>query len=103
METKVHVAKQSGTCTLQPNEQTQDPVTINGTTFNRSTWSDVGAGNLYEGMVFSTEKNGSCYLLTLFTHSCNLGFDCSAGHQNPVDKKLLEKNFVHMMQTFTLQ
>ncbi len=46
-------------------------VTINGTTFTRTTTSGVGAGQLYQGIDYATTKNGTCYRIFLFTHSTN--------------------------------
>ena len=43
--------------------------TVAGLTFNKNTWSDAGAGNVYQGVVYSTRKENNCYAITLFIHS----------------------------------
>jgi hypothetical protein len=50
---------------------TSTTVVINGVNFERENWSDVGAGNLYQGIDYTTIRNGLCYQVTLFTHSTN--------------------------------
>ena len=46
-------------------------VQIDGVIFERRTTSDVGAGQLYQGVDYMTTKNGVCYNVFLFTHSTN--------------------------------
>jgi hypothetical protein len=75
-------------------------VTINGVTYDTNEWSGVGAGNLYQGTTYSTVHDNSCYLITLYMHSCNLGPDCYAGHTTPFDKKPLVNVLNDMVQTF---
>ncbi len=74
--------------------------TINGASYQRYDWSGVGAGNLYQGTTYSTTHNNSCYVVTLYMHSCNLGPDCSEGHTQSFEKKPLEDIFSTMMQSF---
>ena len=50
---------------------TSTKVTINGIIFERQNWDDVGAGNLYQGIDYTAVVGGSCYRVSLFTHSTN--------------------------------
>lgn len=47
------------------------PVSINGVVWNRETTSDVGAGNLYQEVVYTTVRGSKCYRVDLFLHSTN--------------------------------
>jgi hypothetical protein len=38
---------------------------------NKHKWSGVGAGQLYQGVDYSIEKDRKCYQFSLFTHSAN--------------------------------
>lgn len=44
---------------------------INGISFERGTWGEAAAGNLYQGIDYTTIRNGLCYRVGLFTHSAN--------------------------------
>ena len=46
-------------------------VVVNGVNFERQNWSGVGAGNLYQGINYTTGVSGSCYRISLYTHSTN--------------------------------
>jgi len=46
-------------------------VTINGVKFARLLTGGVGAGNLYQGIDYTTTRNNLCYRVSLFTHSTN--------------------------------
>jgi hypothetical protein len=50
---------------------TSTRVAINGVNFERENWSDIGAGNLYQGADYTTIRNGLCYRVGLFTRSTN--------------------------------
>jgi len=44
---------------------------INGVNFERGSWGEAAAGNLYEGIDYTTIRNNLCYRIGLFTHSAN--------------------------------
>jgi hypothetical protein len=44
---------------------------INGVSFTRTTTEGVGAGNIYQGIDYTTTRSGLCYRISLFTHSTN--------------------------------
>ena len=98
-ETKIHVGVQKDAC---PDSQSpKTAVTINNTQFQKFDWSGVGAGNLYQGTTYETmHGNFSCYIITLYMHSCNLGPDCSPGHAKSFDKQPLVDVFEKMLGTF---
>ncbi len=73
---------------------------INGVTFQRGDGSGVGAGNLYQGSVYTTVRNGSCYRLTGVMHSCNLGPDCGEGRTAPFDKQKVQGMLEGIVGTF---
>ncbi len=89
-------------CPRDPSETPPSAATLGGTSFERSTWNGVGAGNLYEGTTYRLHRDNVCYALTLFIHSCNLGPDCGAGHDQPYDRAPLEALFDQAVATFTL-
>jgi len=99
LNAKFHIAKEQ---TCPPISDTTS-VTINRVTFKKSNWSDVGAGNLYEGVTYFTQKDGSCYLLSGYMHSCNLQDACPEDHRKAFDKQLLLAIFEQMAATFKLQ
>lgn len=57
--------------------------TVNGRQFMRTDFDGVGAGNRYRGQTYAIERGGSCVVVTLYTHSCNLGPDCGPDRQEP--------------------
>jgi len=46
----------------------QATTTFNGISYSRGVWSGVGAGNLYQGIDYTTSWNGLCQEITLYTH-----------------------------------
>jgi hypothetical protein len=46
-------------------------ITINSVAFTRTLTGGVGAGNIYQGIDYTTTRNNLCYRVTLFTHSTN--------------------------------
>ncbi len=59
------------TCTANDLVATWATTTIAQHEFSVGNWSDVGAGNLYQGTDYITQHNGLCYRISLFTHSTN--------------------------------
>ena len=98
-EAKVNVAVQPKCPTLS-SATTTDTVTKNGVTYATADWNGVGAGNLYQGRTYTTMHDNSCFILTLYMHSCNLGPDCYAGHTTPFDKQPLITVFENMVSSF---
>lgn len=57
---------------------------INATKFTRTEWDGVGAGNRYQGETYTLARDKDCLVITLYTHSCNLGgSDCGDDHALP--------------------
>ncbi len=98
-EAKVSAAVQP-TCPTLTGATTTGIVVRNGVSFSTADWSGVGAGNLYQGRTYTTVHDNSCYILTLYMHSCNLGPDCYAGHTTPFNKDPLTNVFEKMVNTF---
>ena len=94
-EAYFHVS-QVATC---PSLTKTTPVTIAGKTFQRATWSGVGAGNLYEGVSYFGAKDAGCLLMTGYLHSCNLGADCGENHSAPFDKAAYISKFDAMAKS----
>jgi hypothetical protein len=78
-DAKVHVATMPA-CPAQDGGTMED---VNGTAFMRTDFDGVGAGNRYRGQTYQIERDGACTVITLYTHSCNLGVDCGPDRQEP--------------------
>jgi hypothetical protein len=76
LEAKVNVARLPE-CPAQDGGVMED---VNGVRFMRTAFDGVGAGNRYRGQTYATERGGACVVVTLYTHSCNLGPDCGEDH-----------------------
>lgn len=68
-EAKIHIAFQED-CPMHVGETTV--ISIHGTAFDHSLWSEGAAGSFYEGETFTSEVKGRCVVVTLFLHSTNL-------------------------------
>jgi hypothetical protein len=72
-EAFININAPTSTCAVE--EQTESSsstqAVINGIQFTRTTTGGVGAGNIYQGIDYTTTKNGLCYRVGLFTHSTN--------------------------------
>lgn len=69
-EAYIEVYSPTSTCVQNGDGPTsQSTTTFNGNLFLRSLWSGVGAGNLYQGVDYTTAWKGLCQGVTLFTHS----------------------------------
>ncbi len=71
----------------------------NGISFQKKDWNEAGAGNLYAGTNYSTTYNDKCYMVTMFTRSCNLGPDCAPGHTTPFTEEPLYDVLHSMLAT----
>ena len=72
-EVRIDVSTPTTTCLaeIQGAFASSTQVVINGVMFARVIASDVGAGNLYQGIDYTTTKGNLCYRIALFTHSTN--------------------------------
>ncbi len=78
LEAKVHIAELDGCWFVDYNE------TINATVFSKQAWDGLAMGNSYQGQTFQAKHNGACIVVTLYTHSCNLGgISCGKDHVLP--------------------
>lgn len=98
-DASVYVEKTAAPCPQLPNPTTE---THGGTTFTKGEGSDVGAGQLNETTMLTTQSGQSCYTLTLHTHSCNLGPDCGPGRGKPFDRTQLETLFDTIAGSFKM-
>ncbi len=78
-DAKVNIATMPA-CPAQDGGTMED---VNGTAFMRTEFDGVGAGNRYRGQTYQIERDGACTVITLYTHSCNLGPDCGPARQEP--------------------
>ena len=85
-EASFHVAQVATCPQISGPQVTTKPMVIAGTFFQRSTWSEGAAGNLYEGITYTAPKDAGCLVLTGYLHSCNLGVDCGENHSAPFNK-----------------
>jgi hypothetical protein len=100
-EAKFHIAKTPGACPVVKDSTT---VTINGYKYRKSDWTGVGAGNLYEGTLYSFNYGQDCYRITFYAHSCNLApEDCGPNHPLKYDKRALWVTFRKMLETFEVK
>lgn len=97
-DAKLNVA-QTGTCpTLpEPRQGFYDELPL-----EMVSWNDAGAGNLYEGESYTIKAPNTCYVITFFAHSCNLGPDCGPNNPEAYNKDALFTTFMNMLETFTL-
>ncbi len=72
---------------------------VAGVAFQRSTWDEAAAGNLYEGVTYAGPKDAGCLVLTGYLHSCNLGVDCGDNHSAPFNKQTYLSTFDAMAKS----
>ncbi len=94
-EARVHVAAVV-TC---PTYDNSTNVQLGANQTVHSTWSGVGAGNLYTGDVYTINGTNRCYVITFFTHQCNLGPDCGP-NRGDIDLGPIEQKFRAMVESF---
>lgn len=96
-ETQMHIATPKA-CPAQPYDARER--TLGENIWKESTWSGVGAGNLYQGSLLTLLRDRKqCYAVTYYFHSCNLGPDCGPGRDKPFDKAALLKTFDAVLGT----
>jgi hypothetical protein len=84
-------------------ENVTGEVNINGISFTRSEGSGVGAGNIYEQTYYRTAYQGSCYEVTFFMHSTNVGnYAPDAGVQE-FDRAALTQKFEAILSTLVIK
>lgn len=100
-EAKFHVARTTGIC---PVVEGSVKVKIQNYTYDKSDWTGVGAGNLYEGTLYSFNDGQVCYRITFYAHSCNLHpDDCGPNHPVKYDRRALWTTFRKMLETFSVK
>jgi len=78
-------------------------VDIDGVTFTRSEAAGVGAGNVYEQTYYRTVYQGSCYELTLFMHSTNIGNYSPESGVKEFDRAALLEKFEAILSTLIIK
>jgi hypothetical protein len=84
-------------------ENVNGEANVNGITFTRSEGSGVGAGNIYEQTYYRTAYQGSCYEVTLFVHSTNIGNYSSDSGVKEFDRAALNQKFEGILSTLILK
>jgi hypothetical protein len=92
------------TCT-QPFSQLESITghrTINGYDFTQSEANGVGAGNIYNQVIYRTAYNNVCYEAVFFMHSGNIG-NYPPGSVVEFDRSALLQKFEQVLSTFNVQ
>jgi hypothetical protein len=100
LDAYVHAHAGAAPCPVGPDDH---ELKIGGRTFRQNFWSDGAAGSLYQGTVYRTEDDDTCYTLTLYTHSCNLGAGCGPDMDKPFDRSQLVMAFEKMIESFEVR
>lgn len=75
---------------------------INGVSFTKSQGVGVGAGNIYEQTYYRTVYHGTCYEITYFIHSTNIG-NYEPGTIKEFDHGALIQKFDQILSTLVLE
>jgi hypothetical protein len=78
-------------------------VNIDGVSFTRSEGAGVGAGNIYEQTFYRTVYQGTCYEITFFTHSANIGNYPADSDVREFDRTALIQKFEAIISTFVIK
>ena len=72
-EVRIDIDTPTTTCSFEQQGAltSSTQVKINGVVFTRSLTGDAGAGNIYQGIDYTTMRHNLCYRVALFTHSTN--------------------------------
>lgn len=100
-EAKLNIAVQQSCPSLSASVSMSE--VIDGIVFIRSTWEGAAAGNLYEGVTWMGTRDGKCYVLTGYLHSCNLGPDCGPGRTTPFNKASFLSAFETMVRSLKFE
>jgi hypothetical protein len=84
-------------------EEITSEVNIDGVPFTRSEASGVGAGNIYEQTFYRTAYQGTCYEITFFIHSTNLGNYPSDSGYREFDRAALMQKFEAILSTLVIK
>ena len=96
-------AQTVSTCT-QPLPQLETVIgqkTINGYIFTQSEAVGVGAGNIYDQVIYRTVYNSICYEAVFYMHSGNIG-NYTPGTVIEFDRNELVQKFEGILATFTV-
>ena len=96
-------AQTVSTCTqpLPQLETVTGQKTINGYVFTQSEAVGVGAGNIYDQVIYRTVYNSICYEAVFYMHSGNIG-NYTPGTVIEFDRNELVQKFEGILATFTV-
>ena len=97
-------AQKVATCTqpLPQLETIQGQKDFNGYTFTQSETVGVGAGNIYDQVIYRTAYNNVCYEAVFYMHSSNIG-NYTPGTVVEFDRAALIQKFEGILSTFTVK
>jgi hypothetical protein len=97
-------AQKVATCTqpLPQLETIQGQKDFNGYTFTQSEAVGVGAGNIYDQVIYRTVYNSICYEVVFYMHSGNIG-NYTPGTVVEFDRAALIQKFEGILSTLTLK
>lgn len=100
-EANLSLYKPQGACSTSQGSRVIDEADIRAgnVVFKKQSWSDVGAGQLYKGVDYTTIKGGLCYRVSLFTHSAN-GAGLFTNDQAEI-KRIEDENKMEMQNLFS--
>lgn len=78
-------------------------VNIDGFPFTRSETSGVGAGNLYEQTFYRIAYQGTCYEITFYIHSTNIGNYPADSSVKEFDRAALIQKFEAILSTLIIK
>jgi len=92
------------TCTqpLSQLETISGQKTINGYAFTQSEAIGVGAGNIYDQVIYRTVHDNICYEAVFYMHSGNIG-NYTPGTVVEFDRNALVQKFEQVLATFTVK
>lgn len=101
-----HVAVEwKNTQLCEPKEFTDEPQgvitlsTVNGKEWSVASTSGVGAGNLYEEVLYVRKGVASCFNIRLFLHSSNIG-NYTPGMVRAFDRNSIDTIYTDMLSSF---
>ena len=97
-------AQKVATCTqpLPQLETIQGQKNFNGYTFTQSETVGVGAGNIYDQVIYRTAYNNVCYEAVFYMHSSNIG-NYTPGTVVEFDRAALIQKFEGILSTINLK
>jgi len=85
----------------QDNMTKSSKVTINGVTYTKLTFSDAGAGNIYDTVSYRTVRDNQCYAIEYTIHSSNIGNYSPDQGITQFDQQKVQQTFDQIAQSFT--